>query len=891
MARGQAETLDALARAARLSAFDTTRSWRDALFAAAAGGGWELAAPGEPDRALLGVLAGEYAALDEHAATLPSRLHRDWLAGILGIPRLPGLPDRVVCKVTTDPRTAPAVLPAGTGLRGGKDASGNERRYRTLDTLTAHGATVTGVRVLVPGGPPSGTPGVALSAPAFPLVPPTTDAEAQAAPPAAHVLRIASPALAFASGDLRATLTFRDGTDVAAVRTGGRWRHPRADGTLTAPVAGAGGGTSITVLLSGGCVDPAGGDPWIECLISPTSPVPEGFSFTGVTVTVSERAGIVPDAAYAGDGRVDITKEFEPFAATGGAGDAFYVRCDEAFAKPLDTLTVTVSSLTPRRGGVPPDEDVVFVAMGAKRSTAAGPFAEIVVRPVDRGSAAVWWQRRVGGAWQDFGAARSAFGGAGPASVGAGPGSEPFTVGGAEGRFIRAFVRSGDFGWADYQQQIASFATLAVRKPASAPAMPTPPVAAVYAAITLSYTTVPVAASRVEAFSGWAHTVQGAGAYRPFRRAVDETGGPAMVAVGVNLPEAATGATVSLYLVLDPAAPCGSTEPLSARWEWWDGGGWQPLPVSDGTHGLREAGLLRFVAPAGWAAGCAAVTAASGRWVRFVTDQPTRIGVLRDVVPDAVVAEYVSRAADPEQDTTLGTALPPGAIKGTLKPVRGVIKATNVAATPGRPPESDTAYATRASARARHRGRALTPWDYEQTVALGFPEVADVRCLPHTDSGGARAPGTVGLAVLPDRRTEPAPRPDVSLAGRIAAALRPAMPPGARVAVLCPLYVPVSVAADVLLRPGVAALLGQAAVVAALDGLLHPAASRPARWGAALYASTLVAALERLPEVDVGTAVAVSPRAGPGGEVGEVDPVRGLYCALGAHLIKAEEQL
>ena len=914
MTRSTEELLDAMAQAARLRSFDDDWSWRDALFAPSPTG-HALSAPEEPDRALLAALAAELAEVDAHRALLADRLHVDWLETILGIPRLPVVPDRVVAQVTVDPKAAAAVVPVGTRLRGGKDAAGNERRYRTLDALTAHGAGLAGVRALVPGGPPSGTPGVALTAPDFPMAPPSTDAEAATAPPAEHVLRVHAPALAFADGDMTATFTFGGVVGAAAaalsaLRTHGLWRHPRADGTLSPGVTGTGSGTAVTLQLSGGCLDPDGGDPWVECWWPATQPLPEELGFTGVTVTVTERKGLLPDACFANEGAVDVAKEFEPFLTTAARGDAFYVRCDEAFAKRLATLDVTVEKFASATGGVTPGS-VVYEVVDTVVPWVAGietyvatlhdtpaknkfgfSVGDLWAHPWSPPATVLRWQRRtVDGDWQDIGTALSGFGeldatGLGSATVG----SAPFEVSGQPGRYVRAFLAQGDFGWTAYQKQVAGFATLAVRDPDAVPAMPEPLVAAIYRDLTISYTTAPVPATRLEAWSGWRHTVHGTGTYHPFRRAVDAFDRPAMVAIGLDLPGGVTGSTVSCYLVLDSSAPCGSTEPIAAQWEWWDGAAWQPLPVADGSHGLREAGLLRFVAPAGWAEGCQEVSSATGRWVRFVTDQPRRLGTVRDVVPDAVLAEYASQAADPGQDPTPENPLPPGAVKGTLDPVPGAKKVTNVASVRGRGPEQDVGYAARASAIVRHRGRAVSGWDYEQTVELAFPEVAAVRCLPHTDADGHRAPGWVGLVLVPDRPDDPQPRPDLSLAGRVADALRPTMPAGAQVAVLCPLYEPVTVHASVRLRRGIAALTGRNAVVATLDTFLHPTGTRPTRWGLTLYASTLVAVLERVPVVDVVTSFELRS-AGAAVEVVEVDPCRGLYCSSRDHQLACEEQL
>lgn len=910
MTRTRAEVVAAMADAARLAPFEGVLTWREALFEPGPQG-YRLSRPDDPDRVLLAALADEVVEVDRHAAGLSSRLHVAWLDEILGIPRLPVVPDRVVAQVVIDPRTAPAVVPAGTLLRGGKDAAGDERRYRTLDALTAHGTTVTGVRLLVPGGPAGGTPGVALAAPEFPITPPTTDPEAAVAPAAPHVLRIQSGALAFGSGDMTVAITFVGAADVSALRSGASWRWPLPDGTVSTGTPGTGTGSGVVeVAMSGGCIDPAGGDPWIECVLAPTTPVPEALSFTEVRVAVKTRAGVVPEAAFANDGRVDLAKEFEPFLATARAGDAFYLRSDEAFAKSLETLSITLGVAVPASGGVPSwdkvirllsEQPTVSVAprmYSASKETWATRIdlgfdvGDLWAQPSTATTSRLEWQRLTASGWHEF-ASRSSFGGVSGAAIGSSaPASLPSVIAGQAGHYVRAYLDSGDFGWSDYLQQVSSFATIAVRTPDAAPAMPTAPVAARYSGLTIAYSTSPVAATRVESWSGWRHAVRTTGSFRPFRRAVDAEGHPGMVAIGLDVPAAITGSTVSIYVVLDSAAPCGSTAPLTAAWQWWDGATWQGLAVSDGTHGLREAGLLRFVAPAAWSQGCADVSAASGRWIRFVTDQPRRIGILRDVVTDAVLAEFVSRAGDPQLDPSSATALPPGTIKGLVTPVGGVKKVTNVASVRGRGPEDDAAYATRASALVRHRGRALTPWDYEQTVALAFPDVALLRCLPHTDSAGNRAPGTVGLVVVPDRPDQPQPRPSVSLAGRIIDTLRPAMPLTATVAILCPDYAAVSVAASVRLRRGVAALQGRAAVESALEALLHPTLAAEPRWGLALYASTVVAVLERLPEVDVVTAFELRAEGSATPvEVVEVDPCRGLYCSTGAHEIACEEQL
>lgn len=894
MTRTPEQIVAALSGAAGLVAFDELGTWQDALFTDGA-----LSHPEEPDRALLADLANEYVELDRHAHALPARAHQNWLEQILQIPRSPVVPDRVVVHPTIDPKLAPARLPIGTLLRGGKDAFGRERRYATVDVLTAHGAALAGLRTLVPGGNTVGRPGAAGEAPAFPL-------DVAAAADAQHRLRIWSPALVFDGGTMHVRLSFKSASGVQLLEKV-VWHYSLPDGAASEPTLGHVSGDHVDLKLTGACGLPGGAIPWIEAVVPSWVDVPEGLTFSNVEISVTSRTPINPQAAFYNDGAVDVSKEFQPFGAVAKRGDAFYIRCDEAFGKALHSVKVTVElmagggvfSSSAGGSGIPKGiiggltqqlELIKDMASGTTKSVAVGHAIDKLKSTYlsDSGSPEIQWQRRVAGRWQSLGSPKSAFTGF-DEQVGDPLASEIVSISGQSGHYLRAFLSSGDFGWTDYKQKVADFATKSLT--GAKPTMPTAPEPPIASSITVEYSTLPVSASHVESLSGWRRHGLRNGSFQPFRRAVDETGLSGMVALGLELPGSALGSTVSVWFELDSAAPCGSSGPVAAWWEWWSGSAWQRLPVADGSRALRESGLVRFVAPHGWAAGCIDLDAESGHWLRLVTQRPELLGVIRAVTTDAVVAAFVSAERDPQTDPSSATLLPPGTIKGTVSPVKGVKKATNLSSVRGRGPEDHATYRRRASALARHRGRALAPWDYEQHVALGFPEIAAVRCLPHTRSDGAREAGSVGMLVLPDRPLEPAPRPSVSLVGRITDLLAPMMPIGAQVAVVCPLYVPVTVIASVTLRRGVAALTGLEGITSALERLLHPLADGPARWGQTLYASTLVAVLERVDVVDVVTDMELRDQDGNVTEVVSVDACRGLYCSSGAHVIQVEEQL
>lgn len=891
----------AMAAAASLVPFDDAGTWADALFAPGPDGLPAPAPAGDPDRELLAALAGEYSLLDEHLATLPEATATWWLRTVLGIEPRPAVPDRIVARLEIDPRAAPVVLPRGALLRGGLDAFGNERRYATDDVLTAQGAALAGVRSFAPGTPPR-THGVATAAPAFPLRPGT-------GPDAPHLLRIHSPALAFGSGGMTVELAF---TDVAGAPglEGLLWRFSRADGTTSATTGGIRTGGTIAVVLSGGCGAQTGQVPWIEGVLADDVPVPVDLSFTGVRVRVADRTPFVPEAAFHNDGAVDATREFQPFGAAAKRGDAFYLRSDEAFGKALDHVEVGVRIL--QAGGAPltasaggsgiPGYLVLAVqsqllrmktALGEQYSLVAPEWEAIHGSLTTTTVPTVQWQRRQDGDWIGVGKPSASLASLAADLPGAPVASERFAVAGQDGHYLRAFLAAGDFGWSDYQTQVADFATRAVAGSGPKPTMPKIPVPPIASAITVSYTTAPVDANAIEATSGWLRQrrVSGAtGRLAPFRLVVDDSGATAMVALGFDLPGTALGSSISLYLQVDPAAACAGTDAPHARWQSWATDHWVPLATADGTHQMREAGLLRFVAPAGWSTGCPDVGADTGRWIRLVGSHPDLLGTLSGVVMDAVTATFASTAADPGADPSSASALPVGTIKGTLVPVPGVKKATNLASLPGRAPETPPAHRARAAARVRTRNRWITPGDLESAVGQEFDEIAAVRCLPHTGPDGARAPGQVGLVIVPLDPTDPAPLPSLGLSTRIAGHLAAGTPAGARVHVLCPLYATADVTATILLRPGTAALSGTAAVAAALDTALHPAAGAP-RWGLTLYASTLMARLESLPEVDVVDTFALRDAEGNTVEQIDVDPARGLYCSGTHHRITCQEQL
>lgn len=111
------------------------------------------------------------------------------------------------------------------------------------------------------------------------------------------------------------------------------------------------------------------------------------------------------------------------------------------------------------------------------------------------------------------------------------------------------------------------------------------------------------------------------------------------------------------------------------------------------------------------------------------------------------------------------------------------------------------------SERLRHRGRALTPWDYEHLVLEEFPEVHSALCLTADQVPGPRVPGRVTLVLLPGANADPGnPRPlfGSGLLRAVQEYLQALAPPAVRLHVLSPCYEQVRVRGTVAFQPSAA---------------------------------------------------------------------------------------
>jgi hypothetical protein len=875
-----------------------TASWAEVLF-----DGGDLDDPSEPSQALLQALVALQPGLDVHLAGLAATRRRWWLEDHLGLLPLPPVGDLVVAVATAEPDAAPVVVPSGTELKGGRTSGGTDRIYTTDDTLTVLDATVVGVRGYRTGDHRDHVAG--WSGPAVPVAPLATHT------PAPHHLDLVTDLIAFEGGSLIVTVRFDGVEDGIADQL--EWWYSTAEGLARARTGSPPPTPNQVVLELDDACQPLALDGTPVTFLRgalPEGSFPTGaltFRFARVEVT-AERNRIPADGGFYNDGALDVTKEFQPFGPTPRRGDSFYVRADEALGKPLAVLKVHLTLLDAEQKPMTPTvyaypiQQAILTQLQQLQMTfswAAESAKEYETYLATTASAAtttaLWWQQYRSGAWENYAETGGTFGGdlpgSAPPKVGGDGSSEPTTVAGVDGRFIRVFLAQGDFGWNAYLGRLAAFAAAAAGEGELRPNDLLPPTPPIVSLLRISYTTPAVRVTDLRTTNGWARrSVGDLPEVQPFLQPLTAVEGrPGAVAFGVTIDAGTLGRTLSMFVQVEAADACPSLgHDHDVRWQYWSDTGWRSVYVVDATAGLRQDGLVRLVAPRDWVDGCPELDATDGRWLRAVVTTPGQVGTLTAIHPDAVLATHVADG-DPNRPR------PAGAIKGPRTKLAGIKKLTNPAVgLAGRDAEPDDRYVVRASQVTRHRDRAVQAWDYEHLVLAEEPQVAAVRCLPHTDADGRLAPGRVALVVVP-RTDDLAPVPSVTLAERIDALLGPRTPMHATVAVVCPVYVTIGVAAQIVLVRGVAAAEAVTSLHAAIDGMLHPLTASGPAFGRPLYRSTVVAFLEGRPEVDhvesltltataAGTTISAPERV-------DVDPLRGLVASSGVHDLGLEERL
>jgi hypothetical protein len=188
------------------------------------------------------------------------------------------------------------------------------------------------------------------------------------------------------------------------------------------------------------------------------------------------------------------------------------------------------------------------------------------------------------------------------------------------------------------------------------------------------------------------------------------------------------------------------------KWHYLSANEWQAFEdyeiTGDTTNALTTSGLISFTVP-GSVDTENTVLPPGLWWIRgSVAANAGAVSELISVHPQAVRATFSDQGNDPDH---LKTPLPAKTVAGLLEEDAAVAGLDQpYPSFGGRPAEKSTSFYTRISERLRHKGRAVTHFDYERLVLEEYPEIYKVKCIRHTTEKHQQAPGHVLVAVIPD---------------------------------------------------------------------------------------------------------------------------------------------
>jgi len=343
----------------------------------------------------------------------------------------------------------------------------------------------------------------------------------------------------------------------------------------------------------------------------------------------------------------------------------------------------------------------------------------------------------------------------------------------------------------------------------------------------------------------------------------------------IGLQNAAPRQTVSvLFQVAE-----GSANPLKKRqtveWFYLNGNRWENFKdkddaeVIDGTGDLLQSGIVSFKLPRHidnnntWL---------DGRLIWIKAGVKTSSDAVCDLVLVKAQAAKVRFEDNGNSADFLNEPLAAGTIKKLVRSDSSIKKTEQpFTAFGNRPAESPAQFHQRISERLRHKGRAITIWDYEHLTLEAFPELFKVKCLNHTrlmphptdadvKVDNELAPGYVLVVTLPSLKNQNATNPllpftNLGTLERIKAFLSKKVSPHVNLEVVNPRFEQIQLEFQVSYREGFPASIYDRVLAADITRFLSPWAydsgnGKQLGFGGALHKSVVLDFVEEREYVD-----------------------------------------
>ena len=276
--------------------------------------------------------------------------------------------------------------------------------------------------------------------------------------------------------------------------------------------------------------------------------------------------------------------------------------------------------------------------------------------------------------------------------------------------------------------------------------------------------------------------------------------------VYVGLKGATPGSSLCAYVQLDKSHNIQiPDDAMPPKWYVLEGNKWAPAAMlSNTTQDMLIDGFVKIDLSSDDIFAPHNVLPQNLVWLRIDYSTYERAMVTK-IIPNAMPLQLDAQSAG---TPVVGSPLPSGTISkpmGVIAGVKGVEQFCD--GNPGTPAESDRDFIVRVSERLRHKGRAVTIWDYERLILQQFPSLAAVKGIPYSVSTAKELgweKGTVAMVLVPKSITKGVLKPSISQSEKDAVKrfISARMPACANLLVLDPEYDEVRVECTLCLREG-----------------------------------------------------------------------------------------
>ena len=296
------------------------------------------------------------------------------------------------------------------------------------------------------------------------------------------------------------------------------------------------------------------------------------------------------------------------------------------------------------------------------------------------------------------------------------------------------------------------------------------------------------------------------------------------------------------------------------EWSYLNGHQWVPFKetqiLEDATNQFNRSGIVALRLPS-ITKDAVQVFSSDHYWICAKTTMNANAACLiRDIRTQAATLSFV--LAD---DVTPGrdASLKPNSITQLVEPHADVKTIHQpYPSYDGKPPEGDNEFYPRVSERQRHKGRAVTLWDYERLVLEEFPALYEAKCFKHFSMETGPAPGSILIVVVADTRQyigEHRFQPTTSLdrLDRVERYLMSICPPYVSIEARNPVFEEIQVSFLVKFTEGSNPGYYQQQLEEAIQRHLSPWAfeeGEDIRFGGTIYKSSILHFVEKQPYVD-----------------------------------------